>query len=58
MLVASQRSTASFGKFDGTRGVELEKKKKKLFRKRKFESSRDKKFHDGEVKKGTKVFDR
>jgi regulator of ribosome biosynthesis len=57
-LLATQRSTASMGKFDGLRDGEPEKKKTVLHgKKRKFESSTDKKVIASESDRGLKVLD-
>ena len=55
-LVASQRSTASLGKFDQMRDGEPERKKAMTgLKKRKFESATDKKVVNSEAEKGMKV---
>jgi hypothetical protein len=57
-LLATQRSTASLGKFDGLRAGEPEKRKVELgAKKRKFESATDKKVIASEADRGLKVLD-
>lgn len=56
-LVASQRSTASLGKFDRVREGEPERRKALAgLKKRKFESGTDKKAVSSEAERGMKVF--
>lgn len=55
-LIATQRSTASLGKFDGMR--EDEPDRKKAIRKRKFDPVSDKKVITSETEKGMKIMER
>lgn len=54
-LVATQRSTASLGKFDQVREGEPDRKKAALAKKRKFESATDRKVVSTEAERGMKV---